>query len=145
MYINSLLTSIILTILPNALTAAQSQWTISGAVTTKPCLDQAEAYLIALRWLQIFQTNSKGEGTGAALVSSTLASNFSYFDEGASFGDSAAVYSSAAEVEESVSGSGYSGSLVTGVQYSILYAFASCDTSVVRWQSNSKSAKSKGV
>jgi hypothetical protein len=149
-----------------ACTSAQ-QWSISGTATTTPCLDSAEAYLIALRWLYIFQTDSKGAGTGAALVSTSLATNFtyaqvealnvlhqiytyrlsstSYYDEGASFGKPGAVYHNASEVEESVSGSGYSGSLVTSVQYSILSAFQSCDTVSVRWQSDSKSAKSKGV
>jgi hypothetical protein len=88
------------------LTAAQ-QWSISGMATTTPCLDSAEAYLIALRWLYIFQTNKKGAGTGAGLVSTTLATNFTYYDEGASFGNSSAVYVGASAVEEAVSGSGY--------------------------------------
>jgi hypothetical protein len=68
-----------------------------------------------------------------------------YYDEGASFGDPSPVYSNASSVESSVSGSGYSGSLVTDVKYSILTNFASCDTVVVRWQSDSRSAKAKGV
>ena len=83
---------------------AAQQWMITGTATTTPCLDTAESYLIALRWLQIFQTDTKGAGTGAAIVSSTLAPNFTYFDEGASFGKVGAVYSNASQVETSVSG-----------------------------------------
>lgn len=80
------------------------QWAITGMVSTTPCLDTAESYLIALRWLQIFQTDVNGTGTGAALVSSTLAKNFTYYDEGASFGKVGPVYESAKEVETAVSG-----------------------------------------
>lgn len=86
-----------------ATTEAQ-QWSITGMATTTPCLDTAEAYLIALRWLQIFQTDTKGAGTGAAIVSSTLSPNFTYYDEGASFGKVGPVYSNASAVESSVSG-----------------------------------------
>lgn len=133
-----------LALLLSAATKAQ-QWDLSAMVNQPPCLNPAEAHLISLRWLQIFQTNSKGAGTGAALVQTTLASNFTYYDEGSTFGNPAPVYNSSAAVEESVSGTGYSGTLVTDVQYSILHSFASCDTAVLRWQSNSKAAKATNV
>lgn len=68
-----------------------------------------------------------------------------YYDEGASFGDPAAVYNSSQAVMDSVTGSGYSGALVTNVTYSIVEAFASCDTAVVRWQSDSLSANATNV
>lgn len=68
-----------------------------------------------------------------------------YYDEGASFGDSAAVYNSSQAVTDSVTGSGYSGALVTNVTYSIIEAFASCDRAVVRWQSDSLSANATNV
>ncbi|KPI36250.1 uncharacterized protein AB675_7357 [Cyphellophora attinorum] len=100
------------------------------ASSSTPCLSPGESYNIALRWLQIFQTNENGTGTGSAIVASTLTSNFTYYDEGASFGNATAVYDSAGAVYNSVSGSGYSGSLVTNVTYSIIESFASCDTSV---------------
>jgi len=84
--------------------------------------------LISRRWLSIFQTTSNGAGTGAALVESTLAPNFTYYDQGSTFGDPTPVYSNASAVEASVSGAGYSGTLVTDVKYSIVTNFASCDT-----------------
>lgn len=68
-----------------------------------------------------------------------------YYDEGASFGDPAPVYNSSQAVMDSVSGSGYSGALVTNVTYSIIEAFASCDTAVLRWQSDSLSANATNV
>lgn len=83
---------------------AAQQWMISAMATTTPCLDTAESYLIALRWLQIFQTDVNGTGTGAALVPSTLAKNFTYYDEGASFGQTVAQYNSSSQVEDAVSG-----------------------------------------
>ena len=126
------------------ITAAQ-QYTFSGDISLPPCLCSAEAYLISLRWLQIFQTNAKGIGTGAAIVPSTLSPNFTYFDEGASFGKPGPYYTSADEVMETVSGAGYSGGYVTSVKYTVLDSFASCDTVTVRWQSDSKSATAKGV
>lgn len=110
-----------------------------------PCLGSAEAANIALRWLEIFQTNSAGNGTGAAIIESTIAENFTYYDEGASFGDPAAVYSNKSALEESIAGTGYSGTLVTDVKYTVLTTFASCDTIGLRWQSNSKSAKAENV
>lgn len=50
--------------------------TICYPTSDPPCLGSAEAYLISLRWLQIFQTNENGTGTGSALVASTLSDNF---------------------------------------------------------------------
>jgi hypothetical protein len=125
---------------------AAQQYIFTGSASTgPPCLADAEAYNIALRWLQIFQTDAKGAGTGAAIIDSTIAPNFTYYDEGASLGKSAPVYDGKASLVKSISGTGYSGTLVTNVQYSILTAFASCDISVLRWQSNSKAANGTGV
>ena len=59
--------------------------------------------------------------------------------------DDTLVYNSSAAVAESVSGSGYSGTLVTNVTYSVLETFASCNTAVVRWQSDSLSANATNV
>ena len=151
----------LLALLPLLITA-QSTSTASST----PCLSPGESYNIALRWLQIFQTNENGTGTGSAIIDSTLAPNLTvsllfhicrcllpkthtnprqYYDEGASFGNATPVYDSSAAVYSSVSGSGYSGALVTNVTYSIVEQFASCDTSVVRWQSDSLSANATGV
>lgn len=136
---------ILLSLLVSLLPGATAQWFFSGTLDQPPCLDQAEAYLISRRWLSIFQTDNKGAGIGAALVETTLASNFTYYDEGSTFGDPSPVYNSSAAVEESVSGTGYSGTLVTDVQYSILHSFSSCDTAVLRWQSDSKAANATNV
>lgn len=125
--------------------AKAQQYTLTGTASTVACLNSAEAYNIALRWLQIFQTDSKGAGTGGAIIDSTIAPNFTYYDEGASFGDPAPVYTSKSALVESISGTGYSGTVVTNVQYSILTAFASCDISVIRWQSDSKAANATEV
>lgn len=121
------------------------QYVISGLINSPPCLDPAEASLIALRWLQIFDTDSKGAGTGSAIIASTLATNFTYWDEGASFGKAKPVYTSSQAVYNSVTGTGYSGTLVTNVQYSVVFSFASCDIVLCRWSSSSKAAKAKGV
>jgi hypothetical protein len=51
------------------------------------CISTGEAANLALRWLQIFQTDGQGAGIGAALIPSTIALNFTYYDEGASFGE----------------------------------------------------------
>ena len=125
--------------------SAAQQYTFTGSAGTIPCLGEAESYLIALRWLQIFQTDAKGVGIGGAIIDSTIAPNFTYYDEGASFGKPAPVYDGKASLVKSISGTGYSGTVVTDVRYTILTAFASCDTSVVRWQSNSKAANGTGV
>ena len=119
--------------------------TISSSTASSPCLVEAEANLISLRWLQIFQTNAKGVGIGGAIIDSTIAENFTYYDEGASFGDPAPVYDGKQSLVKSISGSGYSGTLVTDVRYTVLYAFCSCDIAVVRWQSNSKAANGTGM
>lgn len=127
------------------LLSAAQQYTFTGSAGTVPCLGEAESYLIALRWLQIFQTDTKGAGIGGAIIDSTIAPNFTYYDEGASFGKSKPVYDGKASLVTAISGTGYSGTAVTDVRYTILTAFASCDTSVVRWQSNSKAANGTGV
>lgn len=123
---------------------AQS-YLFSANIDNQPCLVPAEGRNIAARWFQIFQTDSTGAGTGAAIVESTLAPNFTYYDEGASFGDPAAVYNSSSAVYDSVSGSGYSGNLVTSVQYTVLESLVGCDFVVSRWQSNSKAANATNV
>ena len=112
---------------------------------SEPCLSQPEAANIALRWFSIFETDSQGNGTGAALVNSTLSPGFQYTDEGATFGDPAPLYTNRSAVYEAVSGSGYSGALVTDVKYSIFTVFCSCDIVVARWQGNSLSAKADNV
>ena len=156
-------------------TGSNAQQSRSQASSAPPCLSYGEAYNIALRWLQIFQTDLNGTGTGSAIIPSTLASNITvshplaivllcrfsniineamarsltiiiqYYDEGATFGKPDPVYNSSQAVTESVTGSGYSGALVTNVTYSIIEAFASCDTTVVRWQSDSLSANATNV
>lgn len=68
-----------------------------------------------------------------------------YYDLGASFDDPTPIYDSAEAVYESVTGSGYSGALVTNVTYSIIEAFASCDIAVLRWQSDSLSTNATNV
>lgn len=113
--------------------------------TSVACLSQGEGTNLATRWLTIFQTDASGAGTGAALVNVTLTSNFTYFDEGASFGDPSAVYNSSQAVYESVSGSGYSGNLVTDVKYTNLQSLVGCDFVALRWQSNSKAANATNV
>lgn len=132
----------ILSIIPTTL--AQS-YLFTAELNSPPCLIPAEARNIASRWFQIFQTDANGTGTGAALVESTLSPNFTYFDEGASFGDPAAVYNSSQEVYDSVSGTGYSGNLVTDVQYTVLQSLVGCDFVVSRWQSNSRAANATNV
>lgn len=57
------------------LSSATSQSTPDSTSLT-PCLSPGESYNIALRWLQIFQTNENGTGTGSAIIPSTLTSNF---------------------------------------------------------------------
>ncbi|EME80611.1 uncharacterized protein MYCFIDRAFT_177542 [Pseudocercospora fijiensis CIRAD86] len=110
-----------------------------------PCLNSPEASNIALRWLQIFQTDSLGNGTGFALIDSTISENFTYYDEGASFGDPAPVYPNKAALENSISGEGYSGNLVTDVKYSVLETFESCETIGLRWRSEASSARGENV
>lgn len=123
---------------------AQS-YLFSANIESPPCLVPAEGRNIASRWFQIFQTDADGAGTGAAIVESTLAPNFTYYDEGASFGDPAAVYNSSRAVYDSVSGTGYSGNLVTEVQYTVLESLVGCNFVVSRWQSNSKAANATNV
>lgn len=125
--------------------ASAQTYFITAEANNPPCLVPAEARNIASRWFQIFQTDANGTGTGAAIVESTLAPNFTYYDEGASFGNPGAVYNSSQEVYDSVSGSGYSGTLVTDVQYTVLESLVGCDFVVSRWQSNSKSANATNV
>ncbi|CAK1357619.1 hypothetical protein CB0940_07668 [Cercospora beticola] len=112
---------------------------------TEPCLSEPEAANIARRWFSIFQTDSQGNGTGAALVDVTLAPEFEYTDEGATFGDPTPLYTNRSAVYDSVSSSGYSGALVTDVQYDVLYVFSSCSVIGTRWQGNSKSAEADNV
>lgn len=123
---------------------AQS-YLFSANIDNPPCLVPGEGRNIASRWFQIFQTDAQGAGTGAAIVESTLATNFTYYDEGASFGDPAAVYNSSRAVYESVSGSGYSGNLVTDVKYTVLESLVGCNFVVSRWQSNSKASNATNV
>lgn len=123
---------------------AQS-YVVTAEANNLPCLVPAEGKNIASRWFQIFQTDANGTGTGAAIVESTLSTNFTYYDEGASFGDPAALYNSSQEVFDSVSGSGYSGALVTDVKYTVLESLVGCDFVVSRWQSNSVSANATNV
>lgn len=113
--------------------------------STTQCLIPAEGRNIASRWFQIFETNVNGTGLGAAIVQSTLTSNFTYYDEGASMGDPAPVYTSSKDVYDSVSGSGYSGNIVTNVTYTVIESLVGCDFVVSRWQSNSNSANATNV
>lgn len=117
----------------------------TSPTATEPCLSEPEAANIARRWFSIFQTDSQGNGTGAALVDVTLAPEFQYTDEGATFGDPTPLYTNRSAVYDSVSSSGYSGALVTDVQYDVLYVFSSCSVIGTRWQGNSKSAKADNV
>lgn len=131
---------------PLLLTVATAQsYFITAEANNPPCLVPAEGKNIASRWFQIFQTDANGTGTGAAIVESTLSTNFNYYDEGASFGDPAPLYNSSQEVFDSVSGSGYSGALVTDVKYTVLQSLVGCDFVVSRWQSNSVSANATNV
>lgn len=110
-----------------------------------PCVNSPEADNLARRWLSIFETDSKGSGIGAAIVNVTLSPNFTNYDEGATFGDPAPLYNSSEAVYASVSGSGYSGALVTNVRYSTLFVFSSCNVVGLRWRSSSMSAKATNV
>ncbi|KAF2215697.1 hypothetical protein CERZMDRAFT_94096 [Cercospora zeae-maydis SCOH1-5] len=118
---------------------------ITSPTATEPCLSEPEAANIARRWFSIFQTDAQGNGTGAALVDVTLAPEFQYTDEGATFGDPAPLYTNRSAVYDAVSSSGYSGSLVTDVTYDVIYLFSSCSVIGARWQGNSKSAKADNV
>ena len=140
-------TRLITTALSVILTScAAQQYVFTGSASTgPPCVGEAEAYNIALRWLQIFQTDSKGAGTGAAIIDSTLATNFTYYDLGATFDKPTPLYDGKASVLKAVSGTGYAGTAVTDTQYTILYAYTTCDISTLRWQSNSKAANGTGV
>lgn len=144
MYLFHALPLLSLTFLSFDLVTAQNYF-FSAEASNPPCLIPAEGRNIASRWFQIFQTDANGTGTGAAIVESTLAINFTYYDEGASFGNPDPVYDSSQAVYESVSGSGYSGSLVTDVQYTVIESLVGCDFVVSRWQSNSKSANATNV
>lgn len=57
-------------------TRINAQQNGSQTKSAPPCLNSGEAYNIALRWLQIFQTDVNGTGTGSAIIPSTLTSNF---------------------------------------------------------------------
>jgi hypothetical protein len=118
---------------------------ITSPSITEPCLSQPEAANIALRWYSIFETDSNGNGTGAALVNSTLSPEFQYFDFGATLGEQKPLYTDRAAVYDSVSGSGYSGALVTDVKYTSVFVFTSCNIIGSRWQTNSKSAMAGNV
>lgn len=144
MYFSRALHLISLALLGVDLVTAQN-YIFSAEASSPPCLVPAEGRNIASRWFQIFQTDANGTGTGAAIVESTLATNFTYYDEGASFGNPDSVYNSSQAVYDSVSGSGYSGSLVTDVQYTVIESLVGCDFVVSRWQSNSKSANATNV
>ena len=76
MYANRIVTACLLTALATA--APVLQYDVSAAVSSPPCLNEAEAYLISARWLDIFETNKKGKGTGGAIVETSLAPNFTY-------------------------------------------------------------------
>jgi hypothetical protein len=117
----------------------------TSPTTTEPCLSQPEAANIALRCYSIFETDSNGNGTGAALVNSTLAPEFQYFDYGATMGEQTPLYTNRSAVYDSVSGSGYSGALVTDVKYTVAFVFTSCNIIGSRWQSNSLSATAENV
>jgi hypothetical protein len=92
-----------------------------------------------------FETNKQGQGTGVALIPSTFAPNFTYYDEGASIGVPGAVYHNRSELTSVLEGSGYTGSVVTNVKYTLLGIFASCNTILLRWQSNSQAANATNV
>ena len=114
-------------------------------VTGSPCLNLAEASNLVLRYLKMFETDSSGAGTGSALVTSTVAENFTYYDEGASFGVPGALYHNRSELTSVLTSTGYTGAVNTDVQYTPLYVFASCNVITLRWQSNSKSANATNV
>lgn len=131
--------------LQSALTLLTLPTLLLAQSPTGPCLSHPEASNIALRWFTIFETSPSGTGTGAALVNNTLAPNFTYTDEGATFGDPSPLYANRSAVYESVSGSGYSGALVTDVKYDVLFVFEGCDVIGARWRGRSLSAKSEDV
>ncbi|CZT15490.1 uncharacterized protein RCC_12332 [Ramularia collo-cygni] len=139
MGLSTTLSSILLASSTAALAATTSP------TATEPCLSHPEASNIALRWFSIFETDSLGNGTGAALVNSTLASEFQYIDYGATMGDQMPLYTDRSSVYESVSGSGYSGALVTDVKYTIPFVFTSCNVIGARWQTKSMSAMAENV
>lgn len=117
----------------------------TSPTATEPCLSQPEASNIALRWFSIFETDSRGNGTGAALVNSTLAPEFQYIDYGATMGEQTPLYTDRSAVYDSVSGSGYSGALVTDVKYTIPFVFTNCNIIGARWQTKSLSAMAENV
>ncbi|EGP89188.1 uncharacterized protein MYCGRDRAFT_92094 [Zymoseptoria tritici IPO323] len=117
----------------------------TSPTATKPCLSQPEAANIALRWFSIFQTDGNGTGTGAALVNSTLSPEFQYTDYGATMGEQTPLYTNRSAVYESVSGSGYSGALVTDVKYTTPFIWTNCYIVGARWQTNSLSANATNV
>jgi hypothetical protein len=98
-----------------------------------------------LRCVTAFETNKQGQGTGVALIPSTFAPNFTYYDEGASIGVPGAVYHNRSELTSVLEGSGYTGSVVTNVKYTLLGIFASCNTILLRWQFNSQAANATNV
>ena len=109
------------------------------------CIDTTEAYSIANNYLDTFQTNSKGKATGLALINKVFAPNLTYYDLGASFGNPAPLYDSRAAFRKAQKGVGYVGSVVTDVQYTTLFAVASCDIVTLRWASDSLSASAENV
>ena len=80
MYASHFFIACFLTVLTSA--APVLQYDVSAAVSSPPCLNEAEAYLISARWLDIFETDKKGAGTGGAIVETTLAPNFTYVSSG---------------------------------------------------------------
>ncbi len=117
----------------------------SSCVAGNPCLSSAEATNIAIRYLTAFQTDHSGAGTGAALINNTFAPTFTYFDEGASFGVFGPVYHNRTELTSVIMSSGYSGSLVTDVTYTLIDSFSSCNMILTRWISESRSANATNV
>ena len=117
----------------------------ASCVAGNPCLSSGEATNIAIRYLTAFQTDSSGAGTGAALINNTFAANFTYYDEGASFGVFGPVYHNRKELTSVITSTGYSGSLVTDVTYTLIDSFSSCNMILTRWISESRSANATNV
>lgn len=121
------------------LPASWSQLLI-GSIQDPPCLSAQEGASFARRWLSIWETDSNAKSTGFGLINITLAENFTYFDEGASFGVPGPIWTNREEVYKIVSGPGYNLGYVTNVKYYVLYAFSSCSTVGMRWQMKSLAA-----
>ena len=117
----------------------------NACASSSNCLNTAEASNIALRYVSAFETDAKGQGTGVALVPSTFAPNFTYYDEGVSFGVPGPYYHNRSELTAALEGSGYTGTLSTNVKYTVLDLFASCNMILLRWQSNSQATNATNM